>query len=104
MCACKETDVRESPNDSTLASRERQGSCGEMCYAMFDENPVSSLPECSVFPVLFNGCKFIKILGGVTVPPLVLSLLRIGHHVTPVPPRVALPSLTLPSLGCPLVT
>jgi hypothetical protein len=34
MCARKETDVRESPNDSTFGDRERQ-----------DENPVSSLPE-----------------------------------------------------------
>jgi hypothetical protein len=48
MCACKETDVRESPNDSTFAGGERQGSHGETCYAVFDENPVSSLPERTV--------------------------------------------------------
>jgi hypothetical protein len=45
MCACKETDARESPNDSTLAGGEGQGSRGETCYATFDENPVSYLPE-----------------------------------------------------------
>jgi hypothetical protein len=48
MCACKETDVRESPNDSTSAGGERQCSRGEKCYATFDENPVSSLPERTV--------------------------------------------------------
>jgi hypothetical protein len=46
MCARKETDVRESPNNSNFAGRERQGSRGETCYAMFDKNPVSSLPQC----------------------------------------------------------
>jgi hypothetical protein len=45
MCVRKETDLRESPNDSTLVGGEGQGSRGEMCYATFDENPVSSLPE-----------------------------------------------------------
>jgi hypothetical protein len=45
MCACKETDVRESPNDSTLAGGEGHGSRGEMRYAIFNENPVFSLPE-----------------------------------------------------------
>jgi hypothetical protein len=28
MCACKETDVMESPNDSTLAGGEGQGGRG----------------------------------------------------------------------------
>jgi hypothetical protein len=45
MCACKETDTRESPNDSTLAGGDGQGSRGETCYATFDENPISSLLE-----------------------------------------------------------
>jgi hypothetical protein len=45
MCACKETDMMESPNNSTFAGGEWQGSGGETCYATFDENPVSSLPE-----------------------------------------------------------
>jgi hypothetical protein len=44
-CACKETDVRESPNVSTFAGGERQGSRGETGYARFDENPVSSMIE-----------------------------------------------------------
>jgi hypothetical protein len=45
MCACKETDVRESPNDSTLAGREGHGSRGEMFHPHYRGNPVSSLPE-----------------------------------------------------------
>jgi hypothetical protein len=45
MCVCKETDARESPNDSTFADGEGQGSRGETCCATFDENSVSSLPE-----------------------------------------------------------
>jgi hypothetical protein len=45
MCACKETDMRESPNDSTFAGGEGQGSRGETRYATFEENSVSSLPE-----------------------------------------------------------
>jgi hypothetical protein len=53
MCACKETDVIESPNDSTFADKERQGSHGETCYVMFDENPVSSLPERGVL-IIYN--------------------------------------------------
>jgi hypothetical protein len=48
MCACIETDVRESQNDSTLAGGEWQGSRGETRYAVFEENPVSSLLERSV--------------------------------------------------------
>jgi hypothetical protein len=43
MCACKETDVRGSANDCTLASGEGHGSCGETCRANFDKSPVSSL-------------------------------------------------------------
>jgi hypothetical protein len=52
MCACKETDMRESPNDSTFSGREGQGSRGETCYATFDEDPVSSVPEHSVYTTL----------------------------------------------------
>jgi hypothetical protein len=60
MCACKETDVKESPNDSTLAGGERQSSRGETWYATFDENPVSSLRERTVVELqlsarLWNG-------------------------------------------------
>jgi hypothetical protein len=49
MCARKETDLRESPNDSTPAGGVVQGTRGETCYATFDENPVSSFPERTVF-------------------------------------------------------
>jgi hypothetical protein len=43
MCACKETDVRESGNDCTLTSREGHGSCGETCHPMYNKKPVSSM-------------------------------------------------------------
>jgi hypothetical protein len=49
MCACKEADVKEWLNNSTLAGGEGQGSREETRYATFEENPVSSLPECGVF-------------------------------------------------------
>jgi hypothetical protein len=52
MCACKETDVRELPNDSTFTGRKGQGSLGETCYVSFEKNPVSSLPECGVPPFI----------------------------------------------------
>jgi hypothetical protein len=48
MCTCKETDVRESANDCTLASGEGHGSRGETCYATFDGNALSSLAEGTV--------------------------------------------------------
>jgi hypothetical protein len=56
MCACKETNVRESLNDRTFAGGERQGSRREMCYVTFNENPVSSLSESGVFNHSFP-CK-----------------------------------------------
>jgi hypothetical protein len=62
MCACKETDVRESPNDSTFDGGERQGSRGETCYATFDENVVSSLPERDVFRYLPTLSSILQIL------------------------------------------
>jgi hypothetical protein len=49
MCACKETDVRESPNDSTLAGGEGQGSRGETFYLSYCESPVSSVAEHSLY-------------------------------------------------------
>jgi hypothetical protein len=55
MCACKETDVRESPNDSTLASGEGQGSRGETCHPIYRESPVFTLPERGV---LATGCRY----------------------------------------------
>jgi hypothetical protein len=49
MCARKETDVRESANDCTLAGGEGHGSCGETCYAIFDENSVFPFVVRTVF-------------------------------------------------------
>jgi hypothetical protein len=48
MCACKESDVRESRNVSIFAGGERQGSRGETDYAICVKNPVSSLLERTV--------------------------------------------------------
>jgi hypothetical protein len=45
MCACKETDVRESPNDSTPAGGEGQGSHGETLHPIYGESPVASVAE-----------------------------------------------------------
>jgi hypothetical protein len=58
MCACKETDMRESPNDSTLAGEEGHSSHEETFHPHYRENPVSSLPERSVFDlsyIMYNG-------------------------------------------------
>jgi hypothetical protein len=57
MCACKETDVRESPNNSTLTGREGQGSRQEMFHPIYRESPVSSVAEhplqtMTLFPVM----------------------------------------------------
>jgi hypothetical protein len=49
MCACKETDVRESPNDSSLAGGEGHCSRGEACHPHYRENPVFSLAERIVY-------------------------------------------------------
>jgi hypothetical protein len=45
MCACKETDVRESPSDSTPSGWEGQGSRGETFHMIYGESPVSSMAE-----------------------------------------------------------
>jgi hypothetical protein len=45
MCACTETDMRESPNYSALAGGEGHGSRGEMCQPIYRESPVSSVVE-----------------------------------------------------------
>jgi hypothetical protein len=37
MRACKETDVRESAKDSTLAGWEGRGSCREMCHMIYNK-------------------------------------------------------------------
>jgi hypothetical protein len=48
MCACKESDVRELPNDSTLADGEGQGGHIETCHPQYCESPVSSVIECTI--------------------------------------------------------
>jgi hypothetical protein len=45
MCACTETDVRESANDCTLASGEGLGSGGETLQPIYVASPVSSSVE-----------------------------------------------------------
>jgi hypothetical protein len=45
MCACKESDVRESPNTSTPADGEGHGSHGETFQPIYGESPVSSVAE-----------------------------------------------------------
>jgi hypothetical protein len=42
MCACKETDVRESVNDCTLTSGKGHISCGETCHPFYDKKLISS--------------------------------------------------------------
>jgi hypothetical protein len=39
MCACTETDVRESANDCILASGEGHGSRGERCTRSAQQDP-----------------------------------------------------------------
>jgi hypothetical protein len=50
MCVCKETDVRESPNDSTLAGGEGQGGRGETFHSIYGGRPVSSVAEHPLHP------------------------------------------------------
>jgi hypothetical protein len=45
MCACKETDMRESPNNSTPTGGEGQGSRGETFHPIYSESPISSMAE-----------------------------------------------------------
>jgi hypothetical protein len=45
MCACTETDVRESANDCTLASGEGHSSRGETFLPLYAARPVSSSGE-----------------------------------------------------------
>jgi hypothetical protein len=49
MCACMETDVRESANDCILASGEGHGSRGETLHPICAARPVSSSSERSVY-------------------------------------------------------
>jgi hypothetical protein len=48
MCACTETDVRESANDCTLARGEGHGSRGETLHPICAAKPVYSSAERSV--------------------------------------------------------
>jgi hypothetical protein len=49
MCACTETDVRESANNCSLASGEGHSSRGEMFHPLYAASPASSLTERTVF-------------------------------------------------------
>jgi hypothetical protein len=48
MCACTETDVRESANDCTLASGKGHSSRGETYHPLYAASPVSSSTERTV--------------------------------------------------------
>jgi hypothetical protein len=48
MCACTETDVRESANDCTLNSGEGHSSRGETFHLLCCASPVSSSAERTV--------------------------------------------------------
>jgi hypothetical protein len=48
MCACTETDVRESANDCTLASGEGHRSHGGTFLSLYAASPVSSFAERTV--------------------------------------------------------
>jgi hypothetical protein len=49
MCVCKETDLSDSSNDSTLVDGEGQGSRGETFHPFYRESPVSSVAEHPLF-------------------------------------------------------
>jgi hypothetical protein len=55
MCACTETDMKESANDCILASGEGHGSRGETFQPIYIASPVSSSVE---HPVQFYLCIF----------------------------------------------
>jgi hypothetical protein len=52
MCACTETDVRESANDCILASGEGHGSRAETFQSIYVASTVSSSVEHPVDPTL----------------------------------------------------
>jgi hypothetical protein len=74
MCARKETDVRESPNDSTFPGGEGQGSRGETRHPFYNESPVSSLPERGVF----NPLKIINYVAVVRRRTITTSVRRLS--------------------------
>jgi hypothetical protein len=57
MCACTETDLRESANDCILASGEGHGSRGETLHPICAARPVSSSNERSVYVKLLKNVK-----------------------------------------------
>jgi hypothetical protein len=60
MCACTETDVRESANDCILASRENHGSRGETFQPIYVASPVSSSVEHPVLKSTSHLMKYIR--------------------------------------------
>jgi hypothetical protein len=57
MCACTETDMRESANDCTIASGEGHGSHGEMLHPICNARPMCSSAERTVpaiYPVFLH--------------------------------------------------
>jgi hypothetical protein len=63
MCACAETDVRESANDCILSSGEGHGSRGETLHPICAARPVSLSSERSVVHALtWNGPFFFLLL------------------------------------------
>jgi hypothetical protein len=77
MCAYKETDVRKSLNDSTLAAGEGHGSHGETFHPHYRENPVSSLPECGVFILMYHCHKLLDLFTEVDAN---LSIRGVGNN------------------------
>jgi hypothetical protein len=65
MCACTETDVRESANNCTLASGEGHGSCGETFHPFCAASPVSSSVEHYVTQWDWNILPFFLIIAEV---------------------------------------
>jgi hypothetical protein len=57
MCACKESDVRELPNESTPGGGEGQGSRGEMLHPIYGESPISSMAEHSLSYIEYPSCE-----------------------------------------------
>jgi hypothetical protein len=78
MCACTETDVRESANDCILASREGHGSRGETLHPICAARPVSSSSERSVF-VTYISEMFSD--GTVSGPANVTSLFEFSPNI-----------------------
>jgi hypothetical protein len=57
---CKETEVRESPNDSTLVGGEGQDGRGQTCHPQYRESSISSVIEHPLAYVCFSSYKIYK--------------------------------------------